>query len=297
MKIPIVISLPLVVAGFTLLNLTTGCSQAERAGGKVTVAVSIPPQAELLRAIGGDSIEIATLLRADSNPETFEISVSDLKAVASADAYFKIGNLPFEQSLTSKIGDTAPSLVFYDNSDGIELISGTHAHHHDGDHSHAAADPHTWSSVKNLKVIADNMGKALAEIDPDNAEYYSRNLAGLQSRLDSIDTAMARKIAESSPGASFLIWHPSLSYFARDYGLHQITLGEENKDMSVKRLRENIQKASDADIKAIFIQKNFDPDQASNVAGELGIAPIAINPLASDWEAELNNIVNAITSK
>ncbi len=293
----IIKSLIIAAAAFSL----TACSHSDQSNGKVTIAVSLPPQAELLRAIGGDSINIVTLLRADSNPETFETSVSDLKSVASAQAYFKIGNLPFEETLTAKIGDSAPNLTFHDNSKGIKLIQGTHSHSAEAHESHShdteAVDPHTWSSVKNLKIIAANMGRSLAEIDPDRAVYYADNLARLQHRLDSMDQAIASRIADSACGASFLVWHPSLSYFARDYGLRQITLGEENKDMSAKRLRENIMKASDSNVKAIFIQKNFDPAQAENVARQLGIAPVEINPLSADWEGELNNVTNAIISK
>ncbi|MDE7135846.1 MAG: zinc ABC transporter substrate-binding protein [Muribaculaceae bacterium] len=295
----IIKSLVTVAAAFAI----SACRHSSESNDKVTIAVSLPPQAELLRAIGGDSINIVTLLRADSNPETFETSVSDLKSVASAQAYFKIGNLPFEETLTTKIGESAPNLTFFDNSKGISLISGTHSHAHsdDGHHDHNSGnepiDPHTWSSVKNLKIIASNMCESLSEIDPKRAAYYADNHARLQHRLDSIDKAIEYRISSSAEGASFLIWHPSLSYFARDYGLRQITLGEENKDMSAKRLRDNIMKAADSNVKAIFIQKNFDPAQAENVALQLNITPVEINPLSADWEGELNNVTNAIISR
>lgn len=281
----------------------SACRHSGESNDKVTIAVSLPPQAELLRAIGGDSINIVTLLRADSNPETFETSVSDLKSVASAQAYFKIGNLPFEETLTTKIGKSAPNLTFFDNSKGISLISGTHSHshsdegHHDHHNGNDPVDPHTWSSVKNLKIIAANMCESLSEIDPKRAAFYADNHARLQHRLDSIDKAIEYRISSSAEGSSFLIWHPSLSYFARDYGLRQITLGEENKDMSAKRLRDNIMKAADTNVKAIFIQKNFDPAQAENVAMQLNITPVEINPLSADWEGELNNVTNAIISR
>lgn len=273
------------------------------AGGEMSerpsIAVSIPPQAALLEAIVGDSIDIVTLLRPDSNPETFEITVNDLKAIYNADAYFRIGNLPFENSLTDKIAGSKPDLKFYDNSEGIELLYGTHGDcgHHRHEHSHAygseAVDPHTWSSLANMKVIASNMLEGVVEVDPVNEDYYRNNYGLLVARLDSLDSAIAHRL-EPARGKSFLVWHPSLSYFARDYGLNQITLGQENKEMSVRGLRDNINRASDSGVVALFVQSNFDPSQAEGLAKELNLSPVEINPLSADWESELKTIADAI---
>lgn len=277
-----------------------GCSggSGSSTGSKPIVAVSIPPQESLLREIAGDSVDIVTLMRSDGNAESFEVSVSDLRLVNSASAYMLVGNLPFEGELADKIGETNRELRFFDTSSGVELLHGTHGHHHhhQGDgHGAGDADPHTWSSARNLKIMASSMTEALAEVDAPRADFYRANLQRLEGRLDSIDRALADKLSQSR-GASFLIWHPSLSYFARDYGLRQIPLGQDNKEMSVVGLKDNIRKAADTGVRAIFIQSNYDPAQAGNVARQLGIEPVAINPLDPDWETQFNIITDAIIS-
>ena len=277
-----------------------GCSggSGSSSGPKPIVAVSIPPQESLLREIAGDSVDIVTLMRSDGNAESFEVSVSDLRLVNSASAYMLVGNLPFEGELADRIGETNRGLRFYDTSSGVDFLHGTHGHHHHhqgSGHEAEDADPHTWSSARNLKIMARNMTEALAEVDAPMADYYRANLQRLEGRLDSIDRALADKLAQSR-GASFLIWHPSLSYFARDYGLRQIPLGQDNKEMSVVGLKDNIRKAADTGVRAIFIQSNYDPAQAGNVARQLGIEPVAINPLDPDWETQFNIITDAIIS-
>lgn len=281
-------------------SLLASCGGSEPSGRPV-IAVSIPPQESLLREIVGDSIDVVTLLRPDSNPETFEISVNDLKEIYGSDAYFRIGNLPFEASLTDKIAQSKPELNFYDNSEGITLLYGTHGscghHHHEHDnghgHDHEAVDPHTWTSLPNLKIIASNMLEGVVEVDPANEDFYRNNYRRLVARLDSLDNAIAGRL-EPMRGQSFLVWHPSLSYFARDYGLNQLTLGQENKEMSVRGLRDNMNRASESGVVAVFVQSNFDPSQAENIARELNLKPIEINPLSADWEGEFNIIADAI---
>lgn len=258
---------------------------------RVTVAVSIPPQATLLHEIGGDSIEIVTLMQAEANPEAFEISVNDMRAVNDASLYMKIGNLPFEETLAERIGASNPRLRFVDVSAGVEPVYGTHSH---GSHNHDIADPHTWTSVANLKIIAANMLATLSEADPANREYYTANCHRLIGRLDSLDRATTDRIGQSGCN-SFLIWHPSLSYFARDYGLRQIAVGQDNKEMTPGQLRDVIHRAKADSATVMFMQRNFDTRQAESLAHELDAEIVTINPLDADIFNQFNIITDALT--
>ena len=150
-----------------------------------------------------------------------------------------------------------------------------------------------WTSISGLRVIAANMTETLCRLDGDYAPKYRNNLQRFNHRLDSIDSTVRARL-ESAPSHSFLIWHPSLSYFARDYGLNQIALGEENKEVSVTQMRDKIDRAHASQCKTMFIQSNYDARQAGNVASQLGLTPIAINPVAYDWESQFNIIADAI---
>lgn len=259
--------------------------------GKPVAVVSIPPQETLLKEIVGDSMDVFSMIRSDANPESFELSVADMRTVGNADAYISIGQLPFERSVLAKIRENNPGLEFFDASDGVGLIYGTHGHGGGGE-DHECADPHIWSSIPNMRKIAANMLKAAKSIDPANADYYSRNYSRLDARLDSLDRALGRKTSGDS--AAFLVWHPSLSYLARDYGLRQISLGAENKESSITQMKNNIETARDKGIRAFFVQSNYDPKQTENIIRELGLTPVGINPLDPDWEGQIKMIIDEI---
>ena len=256
-----------------------------------SIAVSLPPHAAILNEITCDSIDVVTLMHSNANPESFEVTVNDIRAVSDADAYIKAGNLHFEQSLTQRISQSNPDLLFVDASEGIELIYGTHSH---GNHVHSVADPHTWTSVPNIKIIAANMLAVVIDVDPANEGFYTANYNRLVARLDSIDSVLSSKLNKVDTKA-FLIWHPSLSYFARDYGLSQIAIGQDNKEMTPGQIRDTHNKAIEAGVKVMFIQQNFDARQAENIAKELGIDVVQINPLDSDFLHQFNILADALS--
>lgn len=285
--------------------LTQGCGDNKTAGDKPVIAVSLEPQKYFLDKIVGDKMEVTCLLENGANPENYEPSMSNLVTLENCVAYLKMGNVGFEQVLIDKIKQNNRSLNVYDMSQGIDFITGTHDccnHHHEGDdhhgehHHHGDIDPHTWTSIKNAKVIAGNMIDVVTQVDSLNAEFYRANYNKFMASLDSLDNYATHKLAQHK-GTAFLVWHPSLSYFARDYGLEQITIGQIGKELSAKQLQEQIDNARHHNARVFFFQKEFDSQQASVINNQLGATMITINPLSYDWETEIRRIIDAIASK
>lgn len=261
-----------------------------RPSEKPVITVSIQPQKYLLEQIVGDKIDVRCLLANGGNPESYEPSLTHLMNLERSEAYFQIGNVGFESAIIDRIRTNNPQLKIYNTSDSVTLIIGTH-----GGHVHEV-DPHTWSSVRNGKIIASNMYKALVSMEPENEKYYTRNYRNLMQRLDSIDGVISSMLAPKS-GTAFLVWHPSLSYFARDYGLKQLSVGSEGKEVSVQQLRDLVDDAKAGDALVFFTQKDFDSRQASIVAAETGAEIVPINLLDYDWENGLLSVAAAIASK
>lgn len=92
------------------------------------------------------------------------------------------------------------------------------------------------------------------------------------------------------------MWHPSLSYFARDYGLHQIALSPEGKEMSVEDISRAVETARRDSARVMFFQKDADSRQAQTVNDQIGARVVEINPLDYDWKGEMLNIANAMAS-
>lgn len=266
---------------------------------KPQIAVSIEPQRNIAEAIAGDDYIIITVLENGANPETFEPSMTKRVDADNSAAYLTIGAFTFENTLINSLSN---KVKVFNTADGIEAVYGTHVHAYSDRHHHAHddrgddADPHVWTSAKNMKIIATNIAHAACKINPDNAQKYKSRLDSICLAIDSIDMAIAARIAEA-PSKSFLIWHPSLSYLARDYGLEQIAVGQESKEMSPRQLRDIIDHAEKDKVSVFFFQKEFDSRQAETINQRIGTRLVSINPLAYEWAEQLNLIADELSKQ
>ncbi len=274
---------------------TVSCS-SQPSTGRPVVTVSIAPQKYLLEQIAGDKVDINCLLARGGDPESYEPSIADMRDLHRSLVYFQAGNEPFEQVITGRFKNSGGAdLKVVDTSRGIELIEGTHHNHNHHGHE-STFDPHTWSSVKNARVIARNMVEAMKEADPSNSAFYQTNYERLDARLDSLDRSFTSRLAPFA-GTSFLVWHPSLSYFARDYGLKQISVGSATKEISIPSLKKSVDEAARGGVTVFFHQPSTDSRQAEIVNSQLGARRVDINPLDGDWERQMELIVNTITNQ
>lgn len=264
-----------------------GCGQ--RTQSKPIVTVSIEPQRYMLERIVGDLYDVRSLLSAGSDPENYDPSFTNLLNTRNSVAYLSMGNIGFEAAVVGKIHNENPELKIFNTSEGIDLIEGTHAN--------GEADPHTWSSVRNARVIVANMTRAMCEIDPDHRELFERNGGELIAELDSVDGVFRLKL-EAMRGQAFLVWHPSLSYFARDYGLRQIALGgSEHKELSIPVLQRNIDEARQSGATVMFVEKDTDSRQAAGANERIGARLVEIKPLDYEWLTGMESIVNEIAGE
>ncbi|MDE6854026.1 MAG: zinc ABC transporter substrate-binding protein, partial [Muribaculaceae bacterium] len=171
-----------------------------------------------------------------------------------------------------------------------------HNHDHgDADRSlgRGLPDPHYWTSVSGMRTMARNMARALSVQNPDSAKIYTDRLAAVTARLDSIDSEISNRVAKSTTH-SFAIWHPSLSYFANDYGLEQVPVGMDNKEMSARQLREVIDHARGDSIRVFFFQKEYDRRQAETINEAIGSRIVTVDPLDYDWDDQMIQIADEL---
>lgn len=291
---------PFSLAGLALcaaLFLFSGCggSSSPVVKKKAVLAVSIEPERWLLEQIVGDKMEVTTLLANGGNPESYEPTFSHLANIQNSRAFFKLGNLGFETAILEKVKATNPDLPVFCVSDSIKLITSdeSHAHRHRG---HGGVDPHVWTSVPNAKIMAANMLRGVVAIDSANAQEYTNNFIALSLRLDSLDSRLAEMLKPVG-GQTFLVWHPSLSYFARDYGLKQLSLGDEGREPSIADVTQLVNRARQSGSSVFLLQRDFDRNQADALLGELSksINVREFNPLNYDFETELLRIAGSIS--
>ena len=272
--------------------LLWACS-SEKATDDNVYVVSIEPQRWILEQLVDTGTVIETMLQRGADPETFEPTINQRRRLAGSRIYFATGALPFEETIQE-----AAECVYINTSEGISPIYGTHSHSHNhvGHHHHGneMPDPHVWTSVSGARQIARNMAKALMEETPDDTAKINERLARFESRLNTIDSMAAAKLVGAKSKA-FAIWHPSLSYLARDYGLHQISVGMESKEMSARQVREVIDHALADSVRVFFMQKEYDTRQAATINEALGSRLVTIDPLSYDWERQITLIIDELS--
>ena len=132
-------------------------------------------------------------------------------------------------------------------------------------------------------------------LDKPNEAYYLARYDSLCQRIQHTDSLIRRQLSAPESAKAFMIYHPALSYFARDYGLHQISIEEGGKEPSPAHLKELIDLCKSEKVSVIFVQPEFDKRNAETIAQQTGTKVVPINPLSYDWETEMLNVAKALT--
>ncbi|MEA3420535.1 MAG: zinc ABC transporter substrate-binding protein [Acidobacteriota bacterium] len=251
-------------------------------GAKIKVFVSILPQAYFVERIGGDRVDISVMVGPGSSPATYEPVPRQMVEIGNAQLFFRIG-VPFENVWMDRLSKINPKMKVIDTRRGIKLLP-MKTHHHN--QKSGVKDPHIWTSVRLVRIQAQNICNALINLDPDNRGYYQNNLTAFIDDLNNLDA----EIVESLKGIrvrKFMVFHPAWGYFARDYGLDQIPIEIGGKEPGARELANLIEEAKNDGIKIIFVQKQFSEKSAEALADAIGGRIIQIDPLARDY---LNNM-------
>jgi zinc transport system substrate-binding protein len=259
---------------------------------KTIISVSIQPQKYFIERIAGDQVEVNVLIPPGASPATYEPSLAQLSRLDQSKLFMKIGYLGFELSWMDKIASVNPDMKIVDLSKGIELIfeEEEDADEHHG-HAHGGADPHIWMSVQNAKVIATNIYEELLLLFPGEEDALNQRFLTFNHELDSMHLSFSTRMKEAKE-RNFLIYHPALSYFARDYQLHQYPIEIEGKTPSPAHLKKLTDLGKEKAIKTIFIQSQFDKRNAEILAAEIDAKIIQFNPLDEEWTRQMLYIAN-----
>ena len=116
-------------------------------------------------------------------------------------------------------------------------------------------------------------------------------------RIEHTDSLISQMLSSPNADRAFMIYHPALSYFARDYNLHQIPIEAGGKEPSPTHLKNLINSCKKEKVRIIFVQPEFDRRNADLIAQQTGTRVVAINPLSYDWEEEMMNTARALVKE
>lgn len=277
-----------------LLLLLVSCSPSRQDEARI-VSVTILPQQYIAEQIAGERFDIHCVVPQNSNPEAYDPTPEQLMNVEKSVAYLRVGMIGFEMAWMERLSRNNPDMKIYDTSRGVEMIEGVHTHTHGNGVVHAThmVDPHIWCSPDNVCIMARNICDAFVELDPEGGDYYQANYERFVRRVEQVDSLMT-DILRPCKGTAFAIYHPSLTYLARDYGLQQLCIEEAGKESSALSMRTIVDRAREAGVEVVFVQKEFNTRQVETFAQEIGAEVVTINPLNYDWENEMIHIAHAI---
>ena len=242
-----------------------------QAGQRLRAVATTSIVADLVRSVGGELIELSTLLPLGADPHAFEPTPRDVATLSSAQVVFAngAGLEEFLQRLLRNVGDKV-SVV--DCSQGVTLrtISGPEAQVTGG------VDPHTWNTAANAIVFVGNIELALSALDPAHAAEYRASAQSYTAQLRELDAWIKAQI-ESIPVAQrrMVTDHESYGYYADRYGLGlvgavipNVSTVAEPSAQQIAALEDAIHKAG---VRAIFVDTTVNPALARRVAADTGI--------------------------
>lgn len=266
--------------------VSCGIKKSKEATNVITV--SILPQKTFVEKIAGDDFGINVLIPRGSSPASYALLPSQLRRVANSAIWFRIGYIGFEYSWTERIASTNENMKVINLADGLDLIADEVEQH--GDHVHMnGIDPHTWLSPVLVKEMAKKIADELSILRPESSDKYKGNYLKFEKEIDELHAQIAAQLGEFE-GRKFVVFHPSLTYFARDFGLEQYSLETGGKEPTPQQLAKVVDLAKAEGIKVIYIQDEFDREHARVFAEEIGGEVIQIRPLDIAWAKNLKEL-------
>lgn len=270
------------------LLLTAGIAMALTQGrqpyaaGKLRVVATFTVLADMVGAVGGERVELTTLVGPDGDAHVYEPTPADARALARADLVVTNGH-GFEgwiDRLVKASGYKGPRVVA---SDGVtplaaeeERAPGTqgaavqaHAHGHNGDEH----DPHAWQDLANGRVYVANIARALVGADAANAGEYRSRAKAYDRELAALDRDIRRLLAAAPVDRRKVITsHDAFRYFGRAYGVafHAPVGLSTESEPSAGELAALVRQMKQEGIRALFMENISNPKLIEQLAREAG---------------------------
>lgn len=254
----------------------------------VTVTVTISPYKYFVDQIAKEKVDVNVMVSNGNNPETYEPYAQQMMELSKSALYLKVGSIGFEQTWMKKLQDNAPDMKVIDTSVDIKPAKTPGGN----------IDPHVWMSCSNARIIASNILKALCQLEPKNKAFFEKNYQSLLSIIDKRDSTIKESFKKDPDLVrKFVIYHPILTYFARDYQLEQLAIEEEGREPSASQLKSLIERARKEKIKFCLIQAEFANRNTTTFINESHTKPMNINPLQGDWNRAMLEAALAVQGK
>ena len=253
-----------------MIAASTACGGSEGNGGKLKVVTTVSPITSIVENIGGDRIQLEGVVPEGVNSHIFEPQPSLARLLSDADLIIANGLFLEEPTIdlaeANKKDDT-PILLLGDQAITRDQWQFDFSFPESGGNP----NPHLWPDPNLGLKYAELAQQQLAQLDPDNAEYYEENLAAFRERIETMDAAIREAVATIPAENRMLVtYHDSWAYFALAYGLEVIGAVQPSDfaEPSAREMAELIDQIRELDLPAIFGAKEFSSKVLETIAHE-----------------------------
>lgn len=253
----------------------TGCSDNGKTQtgfkepDKISVVTTIYPMYDFVTNIAGDKAEVINLVPAGMEPHDFELSTGDMQLIEQADIFIYNGS--GMENFVDKTLDVISNkdLITVEASKKVEKLE-----------AHGHTDPHTWLSIENAIIEAEQIKDAFVKADSENAEYYETNFKIYKEKLEALKADYEKELTGLSKD-TIVVAHEAYGYLCKEYGLKQEAVegltAESEPDSA--RMKEIIDFCKENDIKVIFFEELVSPKVSKTIADEVGAEALVLNPI------------------
>lgn len=248
-------------------------------GRQLRVVASTSIIGDIVAQVGGEAIELTTLMAPGQDPHSYEPGAQELTAVAQADVIF-INGWNLEESLVSNLKTIGENVPVVPISANIQPL-----YHDETADEPGSADPHVWFDIDNVQQWVQNVVQVLSTLDPATAATYQSNAEQYAAQLADLQTDITVQLATIPPNRRVLVTnHDAFSYFAQAYGFEvigTIVPGLSSiAEPSANDLSHLIEVMAAHNLCTIFTENSSSSSLAQTVADELaGCDTVQVIPL------------------
>jgi len=238
--------------------LLAGCNNAtstedQNQDGKVKVVTTIAQIADVARNVGGEHVEVESLMGPGTDPHLYKATQSDIQALQDADIIFYNGhhlegqmNNVFkkmrEQKPTYAVAESIPEEKMDDDPENPEIY-----------------DPHVWFDVTMWKYTVDEIARGLSDLNPDNQGNFEKNTEDYKQKLDDLHKYAQEQINQIPEESRVLVTaHDAFHYFGKAYGMEVKGLQglSTDSEFGLKDIQRIIDLITERNIKAVFVESS-----------------------------------------
>lgn len=246
---------------------------------KIKVVASFDAMKEITQAIGGNKVDVTTIIPEGIEPHNYELKTNDVQKLQEA-KLFVYNGLGMEawadKAIQTASADNLMSVALAEHVQPIELTDPEEIE------EHGAYDPHAWLGLTSAKEEASAVKDALIKISPEDKEYFEKNYMAFADEIDKMQEEYMKKVANATR-KEIVTGHAAFGYLCRDLGISQESVEDvfASGEPSAQKLAELTDFCKAHNVKVIFTEDLVSPAVSETLAKEAGAKAEAIHTIES----------------